>query len=80
MEYSVLFVLIIGVIVLASSFVNDHIKRKQAHEERMELLKLIKAQNLTEYTSMDQNKLQSKENNNFIRKAMKNAYGEDEDS
>ena len=77
MEISVFVFLIIGVIVLASSFVNDHIKRKQAHEERMELLKLIKAQSLSEYT-MDQPK-PVKENNNFIRQAMKDAYNRGED-
>ena len=49
-----------------------------AHRERMELLKMIKAQSLSEYTAMDQPK-PVKENNNFIRQAMKEAYNRGED-
>ena len=48
-----------------------------SHKERMELLKLIKAQSLTEFTTSD--KSQSTKPANFIRSAMKDAYNKGDD-
>lgn len=72
-------VLIAFVVSMFGSVVGVIMLQRIAHRERMELLKLIKASSLTEY-SMDQPKSKPIiENNNFMRQAMKNEYNKRQD-
>lgn len=53
--------------------------RKSHHQERMDLLLLIKAQSLAEYTAAGQPQRQQSPSTNFIRSAMQNAARQDDE-
>lgn len=65
---SVIAMIVIGMQLLAST-----------QKERMELLKLIKADSLSEYSSFDQSRPKTNTENNFVRQAMRNAYNKRDD-
>lgn len=80
METAFYFLLVVCVFLMIASVAGVIVLQRITHRERMELLKLIKAESLSEYKVNEESR-PAKENNNFIRKAMKQAYnkGQDDD-